>query len=67
MAQRKVGRRRRDPAAGGSITHHHGVGRDHVEWYAREIGELGVGALAAVKRRLDPQGILNPGVLIPIV
>jgi alkyldihydroxyacetonephosphate synthase len=54
-------------AAGGSITHHHGVGRDHVEWYAREIGELGVGALAAVKRRLDPQGILNPGVLIPIV
>jgi alkyldihydroxyacetonephosphate synthase len=53
-------------AAGGSITHHHGVGRDHVEWYAREIGELGVGALAAVKRRLDPQGILNPGVLIPI-
>jgi alkyldihydroxyacetonephosphate synthase len=53
-------------AAGGSITHHHGVGRDHVEWYAREIGELGVGALAAVKRRLDPKGILNPGVLIPI-
>jgi alkyldihydroxyacetonephosphate synthase len=53
-------------AAGGSITHHHGVGRDHLEWYAREIGELGVGALAAVKRRLDPQGILNPGVLIPI-
>ncbi|MGZ4196420.1 MAG: FAD-binding oxidoreductase [Solirubrobacteraceae bacterium] len=53
-------------AAGGSITHHHGVGRDHVEWYQREIGELGVGALAAVKRRLDPQGILNPGVLIPI-
>jgi alkyldihydroxyacetonephosphate synthase len=53
-------------AAGGSITHHHGVGRDHVEWYQREIGELGVGTLAAVKRRLDPQGILNPGVLIPV-
>ena len=53
-------------AAGGSITHHHGVGRDHVEWYAREIGELGVGALTAVKRRLDPQGILNPGILIGI-
>jgi alkyldihydroxyacetonephosphate synthase len=52
-------------AAGGSITHHHGVGRDHLEWYAREIGELGVDALTAVKRRLDPQGILNPGVLIP--
>ena len=52
-------------AAGGSITHHHGVGRDHVKWYAREIGDLGLDALAAVKRRLDPQGILNPGVLIP--
>jgi alkyldihydroxyacetonephosphate synthase len=53
-------------AAGGSITHHHGVGRDHLEWYVQEIGELGVDALAAVKHRLDPQGILNPGVLIPI-
>jgi alkyldihydroxyacetonephosphate synthase len=53
-------------AAGGSITHHHAVGRDHREWYAREIGELGVGILAAVKRHLDPHGILNPGVLIPI-
>jgi alkyldihydroxyacetonephosphate synthase len=52
-------------AAGGSITHHHGIGRDHVEWYAREIGELGVEALTAVKRRLDPKGILNPGILIP--
>ena len=53
-------------AAGGSITHHHGVGRDHVEWYAQEIGDLGVAALAAVKARLDPQGILNPGILIPL-
>jgi alkyldihydroxyacetonephosphate synthase len=53
-------------AAGGSITHHHAVGRDHREWYTREIGELGVGILAAVKRHLDPHGILNPGVLIPI-
>jgi alkyldihydroxyacetonephosphate synthase len=52
-------------AAGGSITHHHGVGTDHVRWYAREIGELGLGILAAVKGRLDPRGILNPGVLIP--
>ena len=52
-------------AAGGSITHHHGVGRDHLEWYAQEVGELGIAALEAVKRRLDPEGILNPGVLIP--
>jgi alkyldihydroxyacetonephosphate synthase len=51
-------------AAGGSITHHHGVGTDHREWYAREIGELGVGVLQAVKARLDPAGIMNPGVLV---
>jgi len=52
-------------AAGGSITHHHGVGIDHRDWYAREIGELGVDVLRAVKAQLDPAGILNPGVLIP--
>ena len=51
-------------AAGGSITHHHGVGTDHVRWYAEELGELGVRALAAVKRELDPEGVMNPGVLI---
>jgi alkyldihydroxyacetonephosphate synthase len=52
-------------AAGGSITHHHGVGRDHLPWYEREVGELGIDLLRAVKERLDPDGILNPGVLIP--
>ncbi|MDQ6804591.1 MAG: FAD-binding oxidoreductase, partial [Actinomycetota bacterium] len=52
-------------AAGGTITHHHGVGSDHRPWYAREIGEIGVEALRAVKSALDPAGILNPGVLIP--
>jgi alkyldihydroxyacetonephosphate synthase len=52
-------------AAGGSITHHHGVGRDHVDWYAREIGPLGVALMRAVKATLDPAGILNPGVLVP--
>jgi alkyldihydroxyacetonephosphate synthase len=51
-------------AAGATITHHHGVGRDHVPWYEREIGELGVTALRSVKRTLDPAGILNPGVLL---
>jgi alkyldihydroxyacetonephosphate synthase len=52
-------------AAGGSITHHHGVGIDHRHWYEREIGELGVSVLRAVKAQLDPAGIMNPGVLIP--
>jgi alkyldihydroxyacetonephosphate synthase len=51
-------------AAGATITHHHGVGRDHVPWYQREIGELGVAALRSVKQTLDPAGILNPGVLL---
>jgi alkyldihydroxyacetonephosphate synthase len=52
-------------AAGGSITHHHGVGVDHRDWYAREIGSLGVDLLRAVKATLDPAGIMNPGVLVP--
>jgi alkyldihydroxyacetonephosphate synthase len=51
-------------ANGGSISHHHGVGTDHRDWYAREIGQLGVEVVRAVKRTLDPQGILNPGVLV---
>ncbi len=50
--------------AGGSITHHHGVGVDHREHYFREIGPLAIEALRAVKATLDPAGILNPGVLL---
>jgi alkyldihydroxyacetonephosphate synthase len=53
-------------AAGGTITHHHGVGTDHRDWYVREAGPLGIEALRAVKRRLDPAGLLNPGVLLPL-
>jgi alkyldihydroxyacetonephosphate synthase len=52
-------------AAGGTITHHHGVGRDHLPWMATEVGEVGLEALRAVKERLDPAGIMNPGKLIP--
>jgi alkyldihydroxyacetonephosphate synthase len=51
--------------AGGSISHHHGVGTDHREWYEREVGSLSTAVLRAAKRTLDPAGILNPGVLIP--
>ncbi|MGI8505949.1 MAG: FAD-binding oxidoreductase [Solirubrobacteraceae bacterium] len=50
-------------AVGASITHHHGVGRDHREWLPAELGQLGVAVLDAVKQTLDPAGILNPGVL----
>jgi alkyldihydroxyacetonephosphate synthase len=50
---------------GGTITHHHAVGRDHVPYMRAEVGELGLAALRAVKERLDPAGIMNPGKLIP--
>jgi alkyldihydroxyacetonephosphate synthase len=52
-------------AAGATITHHHAVGTDHKPWFAQEIGEVGVRMLRAVKAEVDPDGILNPGVLIP--
>jgi alkyldihydroxyacetonephosphate synthase len=51
-------------AAGGTITHHHAVGRDHRPWYDRQRPDLFAAALTAAKRTLDPAGILNPGVLI---
>ena len=50
---------------GATITHHHAVGTAHRDHVAAEIGEVGVAALRAVKRQLDPAGILNPGKLIP--
>ena len=49
---------------GGSITHHHAVGRDHRKWYDRQRPEGFARALGAAKAALDPAGILNPGVLI---
>ena len=51
-------------AAGGTITHHHAVGRDHRPWYDRQRPDLFARALRAAKAELDPAGILNPGVLI---
>ena len=50
--------------AGGTITHHHAVGRDHRPWYDRQRPEPFAEALRSAKRALDPAGILNPGVLI---
>ena len=50
---------------GGTITHHHAIGRDHTPWMEREIGEQGVQALRALKAQLDPAGIMNPGKLLP--
>ncbi len=50
---------------GGTVTHHHAVGRDHAPWLAGEVGEQGVEALRALKERWDPAGIMNPGKLLP--
>jgi alkyldihydroxyacetonephosphate synthase len=52
-------------ATQGTITHHHAVGRDHAPYMRAEVGELGLEALRAVKERLDPAGIMNPGKLLP--
>ncbi|MHB8575928.1 MAG: FAD-linked oxidase C-terminal domain-containing protein, partial [Dehalococcoidia bacterium] len=51
-------------ANGGTITHHHAVGRQHRPWYDRERPDLFAEALRAAKKALDPNGVLNPGVLI---
>jgi alkyldihydroxyacetonephosphate synthase len=51
-------------AGGGTITHHHAVGREHRPWYDRQRPELFAKALKSAKQALDPKGLLNPGVLI---
>jgi alkyldihydroxyacetonephosphate synthase len=52
-------------AAGATITHHHAVGTDHRPWLEAEIGPVGIAVLRAAKAAVDPDGILNPGVLVP--
>jgi alkyldihydroxyacetonephosphate synthase len=51
-------------SAAATITHHHGVGTDHAPWLGAEVGELGLAALRAVKARVDPAGVMNPGKLL---
>jgi alkyldihydroxyacetonephosphate synthase len=51
-------------AAGGTITHHHAVGRDHRRWYDRQRPDPFADALRAAKLAVDPASVLNPGVLI---
>jgi len=50
-------------AAGGTLTHHHGIGRDHAPWLEEEVGPLGIKVLRTLKQTFDPTGILNPGIL----
>jgi alkyldihydroxyacetonephosphate synthase len=47
-------------AKGGTITHHHAVGRDHAPYMEAEVGRTGLDVLRSVKERLDPTGIMNP-------
>ena len=52
-------------AVGAGIAHHHGIGRVRRDVLSEEIGESGVAVLRAIKRALDPEGLLNPGALLP--
>ena len=56
---------RESAAVGAGIAHHHGIGRVRRGRLADEVGETGVGLLRALKRALDPAGLLNPGALLP--
>jgi alkyldihydroxyacetonephosphate synthase len=51
--------------AGGTMTHHHGVGRLKVAFLPEELGEVGVDVLRSIKGAVDPRAILNPGALLP--
>ncbi len=53
-------------AGGGTITHHHAIGRDHIPWMQREVGDGGLAALRALKAELDPAAIMNPGKLLAL-
>lgn len=52
-------------AAGGGIAHHHGIGRVRRDYLELELGTAGVSLLRSIKDTLDPNGIMNPGVLLP--
>lgn len=49
---------------GGTLSHHHGIGKDHTPWIRQELGVNGLALLKAMKRELDPEGIMNPGKLL---
>ncbi len=51
-------------AAGGTLSHHHGIGIDHAAWLAEEKGSVGIAALRAMKAAVDPRGVMNPGKLL---
>ena len=52
-------------ASGGTISHHHGIGVDHMPWMRSEISPMGITILEGIKDTVDPKSIMNPGKLIP--
>ncbi len=50
---------------GGALSHHHGIGYDHRRWMKEEHGEFGIKIFRRIKSEMDPEGLLNPGKLIP--
>ncbi|MEK6850925.1 MAG: FAD-binding oxidoreductase [Candidatus Thermoplasmatota archaeon] len=52
--------------AGGHVSHHHGIGSDHVAYFREAVGEPGIRLLRDLKARFDPRGIMNPGKLFPV-
>ena len=50
---------------GGTISHQHGVGKDHARYLPAEKGELGIAAIQGLVDVFDPQGRMNPGKLLP--
>jgi FAD/FMN-containing dehydrogenase len=51
--------------AGGTISHHHGIGLLKAPFMEEELGSDGLGALRTIKEALDPAGVLNPGKVLP--
>ena len=52
-------------SSGGGIAHHHGSGRLRRDYLHHDLGENGLALLRKIKRAIDPQGLLNPGNLLP--
>jgi len=52
-------------ANGGTISHQHGVGLDHAPYLEAEKGAMGLSAMRALFAHFDPQGMMNPGKLLP--
>lgn len=52
-------------SAGGALSHHHGVGRDHARWLPEQLGVIGVDVLRSIRATVDPRNVMNPGALLP--